>query len=143
MNASHNETVTPRNFIKLVNKLFKKYLVKIIKDILDEDAEDVDAALQVDLNQLNADGTMIDIETLVQNLSPSQIIAFIKTSTNGLSQKQMLDKLLALRDLKSNHRETPAEQKQREKRQKEYEMARQRERMMVNSRGMVRERSRS
>ena len=33
MNASGNETVTNRNFIKLVNKLFKKFLIQIIKKL--------------------------------------------------------------------------------------------------------------
>lgn len=130
MNASNNESVTGKNFVKLVNKLFKKYLVKIFKDILDDDDTDFDGALDVDLNKLAANPELIDLQALAQNLSPSQIIAFIKANTNGISQKQLLDKLMTLRDLKTNHRETPAEQKQRENRQKEYELARQRERMM-------------
>ena len=37
MNASSNTTVTDKNFISLVNKLFKTYLVKILKEVLDDD----------------------------------------------------------------------------------------------------------
>ena len=37
MNASSNTTVTSKNFIRLVNKLFKGFLLKIIKESLDDD----------------------------------------------------------------------------------------------------------
>lgn len=140
MNASSNETVTSRNFLKLVSRMFKGYLLKIIKQILDDDGE-FDEALDVDLNKVQADKKIIDIETLAKELSPAQIVAFIKANTNGMTQKQLLKKMLTLRDMKVNHRETPEEQREREQRQKEYELARKRERMMV--RGFERDRSRS
>lgn len=141
MNASSNETVTSRNFLKLVSRMFKGYLLKIIKQILDDDDGEFDEALDVDLNKVQADKKIIDIETLAKELSPAQIIAFIKANTNGMTQKQLLKKMLTLRDMKVNHRETPEEQREREQRQKEYELARKRERMMV--RGFERDRSRS
>lgn len=141
MNASSNETVTSRNFLKLVSRMFKGYLLKIIKQILDDDDGEFDEALDVDLNKVQADKKIIDIETLAKELSPAQIVAFIKANTNGMTQKQLLKKMLTLRDMKVNHRETPEEQREREQRQKEYELARKREKMMV--RGFERDRSRS
>lgn len=141
MNASGNETVTSRNFLKLVNKNFKGYLLKIIRQILDDEDGEFDEALDVDLNKVQADKKIIDIETLAKELSPAQIVSFIKANTNGMTQKQLLKKMLTLRDMKVNHRETPEEQREREQRQKEYELARKRERMMI--RGFERERSRS
>lgn len=141
MNASGNETVTNRNFLKLVNKNFKGYLLKIIKQILDDEDGEFDEALDVELNKIMADKSIINIKKLVQELTPAQIISFIKANTNGLSQKQLIKKMLTLRDMKVNHRETPEEQREREQHQKEYELARKRERMMV--RGFERERSRS
>lgn len=141
MNASSNETVTSRNFLKLVSRMFKGYLLKIIKQILDDDEGEFDEALDVDLNKVQADKKIIDIETLAKELSPAQIVAFIKANTNGMTQKQLLKKMLTLRDMKVNHRETPEEQREREQRQKEYELARKREKMMV--RGFERDRSRS
>lgn len=140
MNASSNETVTNRNFLRLVSRMFKGYLLKIIKQILDEDDGEFEEALDVDLNKVQADKKIIDIETLAKELSPAQIVSFIKANTNGMTQKQLLKKMLTLRDMKVNHRETPEEQREREQRQKEYELARKRERMMV--RGYERDRSR-
>ncbi|MBE6458570.1 MAG: hypothetical protein IJW72_06340 [Alphaproteobacteria bacterium] len=141
MNASVNETVTNKNFLKLVNRMFKGYLLKIIKQILDDDDGDFDEALNVDLNKIQADKKVINVEKLANDLSPTQIITFIKNNTNGMTQKQLLKKMLTLRDMKINHRETPEEQREREQRQKEYELTRKRERMMI--RGYERERSRS
>ncbi len=130
MNASGNETVTGRNFLKLVNKNFKGYLLKIIRQILDDEDGEFDEALDVELNKIMADKNIINIQKLAQELTPSQIVDFIKSNTNGMSQKQLLKKMLTLRDMKVNHRETPEEQREREQRQKEYELARKRERMM-------------
>lgn len=138
MNASVNETVTGRNFLKLVNKNFKGYLLKIIRQILDDDDGEFDEALDVELNKVLADKRIIDIEKLAKELTPAQIVDFIKANTNGMSQKQLLKKMLTLRDMKVNHRETPEEQREREQRQKEYELARKRERMMNMT--MVRDR---
>ena len=129
MNASDNETVTKRNFIKLVNKLFKGFLLKIIKECLDDDDDDTDFSenLEVELNQIIAKQGLKDLEAL---LTPENITGFLKNNTNGMSQRQILDRLLALRDVKSNYRETPQEQRKREQRQRDYELQRQRERMM-------------
>ncbi len=140
MNASGNETVTNRNFIKLVNRLFKGFLVKIIKESLDDDDDDTDfdEALEVELNKIIADKNLLNLKDLEEILTPANINSFMKNSTNGLSQKQILNRLLALREAKANYRETPQEQREREKRQKEYELQKQRQRMMeghVLSRG--------
>ena len=131
MNASDNRTVTNRNFIKLVSKIFKGYLIKIIKECLDDDDDtDLDEALDVELNKIIANGEMINLSELEQLLTPENIVKFLKGKTNGLSQRQLLDKLLALRNINSNYRETPQEQRKREQRRREYELQRQRERMM-------------
>lgn len=142
MNASANETVTNRNFIKLVNKIYKRYLVKIVQANGDDDEDDVDEGLAVELNRILADSNILNPQELQQILTPANIISFIKTNTGGLSQRQILDRLLALRDAKANYRETPEEARKREQRQKEYELQRQRERMM-EAHVMVRDRSRS
>ncbi len=131
MNASGNETVTNRNFIKLVNKLFKGFLVKIIKESLDDDDDtDVDEALEVELNKIMADQTLLNLNELQDVLTPANIAAFLKANTKGMSQAQILKRLMSLRDAKINHRETPQEQREREQRQKEYELQRQRQRML-------------
>ena len=136
MRASNNGSVTPRNFLKLVNKLFKEFLLKIIKEGSDDDDDtDWEEALTVKLNQIIANDELlknIDIEAL---LTPNNIMDFIKGATNGISQKDLVKRLMALRDAKMNHRETPSEQKEREKRQKEYELAKLRQRVMTFERG--------
>lgn len=135
MNASGNQTVTNKNFIKLVNKLFKTSLIKIIKEALDDDDDDTDfdGALEVELNKIIADKNLINLSDLQEILTPENITSFLKGATKGLSQKDLVNKLLALREAKANHRETPQEQKEREQRRKEYELQRQRDNMM-NSR---------
>lgn len=131
MNASGNETVTNRNFIKLVNKLFKGFLVKIIKESLDDDDDtDFDEALNVELNKIMADKALLDLKNLEEVLTPETINAFLKSNTQGLSQSQILKRLLALREVKANYRETPEEEKKREQHRKEYELQQQRQRMM-------------
>ena len=130
MNASGNETVTNRNFIKLVNKLFKGFLIKIIKEALDDDDEDFDEVLEVELNKILADEQKLALKDLEAVLTPKNILGFLKDNTKGVSQKQILKRLLALREAKANHRETPQEQREREQRQKEYELQKQRQRMM-------------
>ena len=130
MNASGNQTVTNKNFIKLVNKLFKGFLVKIIKESLDDDDDtDFEEALEVELNKIVANDEFLDIKELEDVLTPENITSFLKSNTKGLSQNQILRKILALREAKANYRETPEEQKEREQRSKEYELQRQRERM--------------
>ena len=138
MSASNNETVTNKNFIKLVNKLFKGFLVKIIKECLDDD-DDSDDIIEVDLTHLIANESLLKTADLQQILTPERIFTFLKTNTSGASRKDMIKKILALREVKANYRETPSEQKKREKRQKEFELQKQREHMMVRS--LERERS--
>lgn len=131
MNASGNETVTNRNFIKLVNKLFKKFLIQIIKKAEDDDDDETfEEALDVELNRIVANKEMLDLQTLQSILTPSNIIANIKMNIDGLSQRQVLNKLLSLRDAFVNHRETPEEAREREQRQKEYELQKKRERVL-------------
>lgn len=131
MNASGNETVTNRNFIKLVNKLFKGFLVKIIKESLDDDDDtDFDEALNVELNKVIADKNLLNLKNLEEVLTPETINAFLKSNTQGLSQSQILKRLLALREAKANYRETPEEERKREQHRKEYELQQQRQRMM-------------
>ncbi len=130
MNASGNETVTSRNFIKLVNKLFKKFIIDILKNGSDDDDEDFDGNLDIDLNKIIANEANLNLKELQELLTPGNIIGIIKLNTKGLSKKQIINKILALRDIKTNHRETPEEAKEREQRQKEYEMIRQRQKMM-------------
>ena len=132
MNASGNQTVTNKNFIKLVNKLFKTSLIKIIKEALDDDDDDTDfdSALEVELNKIIADKKLLNISDLQEILTPENITSFLKGATKGISQKDLVNKLLALREAKANHRETPQEQKEREQRRKEYELQKQRENMM-------------
>jgi len=134
MKASANGTVTPRNFLKLVNKLFKDSLLKII-GINDDDDDDWDDAFAVELNEIIASDEMlknVDFEAL---LTPENIMVFLKDATKGVSQKDLIKRLMALRDAKINHRETPEEQKERQNRQREYELTRQRQRMMSMERG--------
>lgn len=133
MSATANETVSNRNFIKLVNRLFKRYLKQIILkngDDGDDDDDDVEEGLNVDLNKILADEALLSLEELQAILTPGNIVAQIKANTNGMTQRQILDKLLALRDMKANHRETPEEAREREQRQKEYELQKKRERAM-------------
>ena len=130
INASKNESVTNRNFIKLVNKLFKGFLLKIIKEALDDDDGDFDEAIEVELNKILADKTKLNIKGLEETLTPENIVGFLKNNTKGLSQRQILNRLMALREAKANYRETPQEQRKREQRQKEYELKKQRQHMM-------------
>ncbi len=139
MNASGNETVTNRNFIKLVNKLFKGFLVKILKESLDDDDDtDFDEALSVELNKIMADKALLNLKNLEDVLTPETINAFLKSNTKGLSQSQILKRLLALREAKANYRETPEEERKREEHRKEYELQQQRLRMM-NGRVLARD----
>lgn len=134
MNASSNQTVTNKNFISLVNKLFKTYLVKILKETLDDD-EDWDDAVSVELNKIIANDSLKNLSDFQEIFTPSQIFSFLKKYTSGIAQKDLLNQLKALRDAKSNYRETPEEKKKREKSRKEYYLAQERQRMMEKSRG--------
>lgn len=134
MNASNNETVTNKNFIKLVNKLFKGFLLKIIKQSLDDDDdEDWGEAIEVELNRIMADKALL--KNMEEVLTPENIQSFLKNSTNGISQKDLVKRLMALREAKANYRETPKERAKRERNIKEYELAKVRQRMMQHERG--------
>lgn len=134
MNASNNETVTNKNFIKLVNKLFKGFLLKIIKQSLDDDDdEDWDEAIEVELNRIMVDKALL--KNMEEVLTPENIQSFLKSSTNGISQKDLVKRLMALREAKANYRETPKERAKRERNIKEYELAKVRQRMMEHERG--------
>ena len=130
MNASANETFTNKNFIKLVNKLFKGFLLKILKESLDEDDEDDDVILEVELNKIIASDSLLKNTDLEAILTPEKINDFLIASTKGVSQKDIVKRLMALREVKANYRETPSEQRKRERNQREYELARTRQRMM-------------
>lgn len=137
MSASANKTVTKKNFKKLVRNLFKKFINKIMRANLGEDEEFWDENLEVELNNLFANEQRLNVQNLAQALSPKNIVEQIRKASEGVAARQVLAKLLALRDLKSNHRETPEELKEREQRQKEYqrqkEMQRQRENQNTRS----------
>ncbi len=131
MGASANDSVTDKNFIKLVNRLFKGALLKIIKESLDDDDdEDWDSALEVELNQIMASDALLKSADLQAILTPENIFSFLKGNTSGITQKDLIKKILALREVKSNYRETPEERNKRKERQKEYELSKQRQRVM-------------
>ncbi|MCQ2740553.1 MAG: hypothetical protein MJ210_00315 [Alphaproteobacteria bacterium] len=135
MNASENERVTKANFIKLVNKTFKGFLLKILKESLDDDDdEDWDSALEVELNKIIASDSLLKSADLQEIFTPDKIVALLKSKTTGVAQKDLIKRLLALREAKANYRETPQEQRKREHNQREYELARTRQRMMENTR---------
>ena len=130
MNASSNETVTDENFIKLVNKLFKTYLVKILKDAIDDDDdEDWEGAISVEINKIIANENLKNLSELQEVFTPSQIFSFLKKYTTGISQKDLLKQLKDLREAKNNYRETPEEARKREKSRREYALAMERQRM--------------
>jgi hypothetical protein len=93
----------------------------------------LDDIIEVDLTHLIANESLLKTADLQQILTPERIFTFLKTNTSGASRKDMIKKILALREVKANYRETPREQKKREKRQKEFELQKQREHMMVRS----------
>ena len=131
MNASSNNSVTDKNFIKLVNKLFKTYLVKIIKESLDDDDEDWDAAISVELNKIIANDNLKNLAELQELFTPAQIFSFLKKYTKGFSQRDLIERMMAVRNSKSNYRETPEEKKKRERSRREYMLAMERQRMML------------
>ena len=137
MNASANDRVTKPNFIKLVNKTFKGFLLKLLKESLEEDDEDWDEALEVELNNIIASEALLKNSDLQKIFTPEKIIDLLKSKTKGFSQKDLIKKLMSLREAKANHRETPQEQRKREQRRRDYELAKTRQRMMenANSRG--------
>ena len=59
----------------------------------------------------------------------------LKKYTKGFSQRDLIERIKAIRDSKSNYRETPEETKKRERNQREHALMLQRQRMMERSRG--------
>lgn len=139
MGASNNTTVTNKNFIRLVNKIFKGSLLKILKESLDEDdEEDWDSELDVELNSIMASDNLLRNSDLKTVFTPEKIFDFLKNNTSGLSQNDIIRRITAIRDIKANYRETPKERAKRERNQREYELAKTRQRMMergAHSRG--------
>ncbi len=144
MRASTNQSVSKQNFLKLVLAQFKKYLVTIIYknlkkmpkySFLDDEAF-LDENIEVTINNIEANERLLDLQALQKTLTPKTIMGQIRNLVTSVSAKQVLSRLLALREGKANHRETPEEVRERQERQRQRE--RQRERMM--SRVRVRER---
>ena len=142
MKASANETVIPKNFIKLVNKIMKKLRLQILKKQLMETEEDyLDENLEVELNNIIAHEQRLNLSALSKALFPKNIVAEIKKSSEGLSSKEVIKRIMNLRQAHENQRETPEEARKREQRIKKYE--RQRQLQNMRYRGLERERSRS
>lgn len=145
MRASKNQAVTKPNFMKLVAKQFKKYIVKIIygsmkklpNHHLDEDEEFYDENLEVTINNIIANEQLLDLDLIQKSLTPQNIVSQIRNISDGVNAQLAIKKILALRDLNTNHRETPEEAREREQRQREYQNQRQKQRVMVrqNDRG--------
>ena len=96
MNASSKAKAADEDFIKLVNKLFKMYLVKILQDSTDDDDdEDWEAAISVELNKIIANDNLKKLAELQDVFTPSMIFSFLKKYTNNVSQIDLLKKLRA------------------------------------------------
>lgn len=143
MKSSANETVIPKNFVKLVNKTLKKFLVNLLKKHLPtaEGDDYYDENLEVELNNIMANEQRLNLEQLSQALQPKNIIAEIRHASEGISSREVIKKILAIRGAHENQRETPEEARKRERRIREYQNQRQMEKSRVRS--FQRERSRS
>ncbi len=139
MRASKNQVVTKPNFIKLVVRQFKKYIVKIIHGSVkkmpnhnpDEDEEFYDENLEVEINNVLANEQLLDLQQIQQSLTPKNIVDQIRNMVEGPNMQEVMKKIIALREVNSNHRETPEEARERERRQREYERQRQRQRVRI------------
>lgn len=142
MKASTNQSVTKPNFTKLVKKLFKKYIVKIVHGSVKkmpkhnpaEDEEFYDENLEVEINNIIANEQLLDLHLIQQSLTPQNIVGQIRQISDGINTQQIIKRIMTLREINSNHRETPDEARIREKRQREYERQRQNQRVMVRQR---------
>lgn len=134
MTVSANKDLSGSDLVKLVNGLFKKLIMDILKDEDGEEVENYDNALTIDLNQIIADGQQISFQKLQDKITPSSIISVIKTNTQGLSQRQLLNRLLSLRNEKDRKKDEIEEEKKKkqEKEDYDYELQQQREQMMDN-----------
>lgn len=142
MRASKNQAVTKPNFMKLVSKQFKKYIVKIIHGSMkklpnhnpEEDEDFYDENLEVAINNIIANEQLLDLDMIQKSLTPQNIVGQIRNISDGVNARLAMKKILTLRDMNINHRETPQETREREQRQREYENQRQRQRVRVNQR---------
>lgn len=133
MRASKNPTVTKPNFMKLVAKQFKKYIVKIIcgsvKNMPNhnpyEDEDFYDENLEVEINRVIANEQFLNMSLIQQSLTPKNIIGQIRTLADGLSAQEVIKRITALREINSNQRETPDEERKRQQRIRDYERQRQ------------------
>ncbi len=137
MRASKNPTVTKPNFMKLVAKQFKKYIVKIIHGSVKnmpnhnpyEDEDFYDENLDVEINRVIANEQFLNMSLIQQSLTPKNIIGQIRTLADGLSAQEVIKRITALREINSNHRETPDEERKRQQRIRDYERQRQMQNM--------------
>ncbi len=137
MRASKNPTVTKPNFMKLVAKQFKKYIVKIIHGSVKnmpnhnpyEDEDFYDENLDVEINRVIANEQFLNMSLIQQSLTPKNIIGQIRTLADGLSAQEVIKRITALREINSNHRETPDEERKRQQRTRDYERQRQMQNM--------------
>ncbi len=144
MRASKNPTVTKPNFMKLVTKQFKKYIVKIIHGSVKnmpnhnpyEDEDFYDENLEVEINRVIANEQFLNMELIQQSLTPKNIIGQIRTLADGLSAQEVIQRIATLKEINSNHRETPEEERKRQQRIRDYE----RQRQLQNNRLLTMER---
>lgn len=149
MKATVNSSVTKTNFNKLVGRLFKKYIVKIVHGSVknlpnynpNEDEEFYDENIEVTINNIIANEELLDLHRIQQSLTPQNIVGQIRTLSDGMNTQEVMKRIMALREVNANHRETPDEMRIREQRQREYERQRQRENQ--NQRVMVRQNERT
>ncbi len=138
MRASKNQTVTKPNFIKLVAKQFKKYIVKILHGTMktlpnynpDEDEDFYDENLEVEINRVIANEQFLNLSLIQKSLTPQNIVSEIRSLVEGMNTQEVIRRINAIKEMNANHRETPEEARQREKRIREYEQQRQRQQNM-------------
>ena len=142
MRASSNGTVTPKK-LNINDSYKKQYLTYLsfigsllifISGLIFLYIACNDEALDVELNNIIASDEMLKQIDFDQMLTPENISMFLKGATNGVSQTNLVKKLLAMRDAKANYRETPDERKERIRRQKQNEMLQQQIRGMMMER---------
>lgn len=143
MRASINKSVTKLNFIKLVKKLFKKYIVKIIHGSIkkmpnynpNEDEDFYDENIEVEINNVIANEQLLDLHKIQHSLTPQNIIEQIRYLSDSLNDQQIIKRIITLRETNSNYRETPDEARERERRQREFQKERQRVMVRQRERG--------
>ena len=102
----------------MVNSLFKTYLVKILKETLDDDDEDWDEAISVELNKIIANKSLKNLANLQDVFTPAQIFSFLKKHTSNAAQKDLLLQMKNLRDS-----ENDLDEKEKNKAKKRHEAA--------------------